>query len=45
MGAKNELKNPTDFGERSFPAALVLVTNACNLDCSHCFVYRDDNPN
>ncbi len=45
MGARNELKDPTDFGERSFPAALVNVTNACNLDCSHCFVFRDDNPN
>ena len=36
---------PTDFGDEQFPAALVLVTNACNLRCRHCFVYRDDTPN
>ena len=36
---------PTDFGPRSFPAALVNVTNRCNLECAHCFVYRDENPN
>jgi len=34
-----------DFGDRKFPAALVNVTNVCNLDCSHCFVFREDNPN
>jgi len=36
---------PTDFGDRDYPSALVNVTNACNLRCTHCFVYRDDNPN
>lgn len=36
---------PTDFGSRTFPAALVNVTNRCNLECRHCFVYRGDNPN
>jgi MoaA/NifB/PqqE/SkfB family radical SAM enzyme len=36
---------PTDFGTRSFPAALVNVTNRCNLECTHCFVFRDENPN
>ncbi len=36
---------PTDFGSRSYPAALVNVTNRCNLECAHCFVFRDDNPN
>ncbi len=36
---------PTDFGTYSYPAALVNVTNRCNLECSHCFVFRDDNPN
>lgn len=36
---------PTDFGDREFPAALVNVTNVCNLECTHCFVFRDDNPN
>lgn len=34
-----------DFGDRRFPAALVLVTNACNLRCKHCFVYRAETPN
>jgi MoaA/NifB/PqqE/SkfB family radical SAM enzyme len=36
---------PTDFGDQEFPAALVNVTNVCNLECAHCFVFRDDNPN
>ncbi len=39
------LEDPTDFGDRSHPAALVNVTNRCNLKCTHCFVFRDDNPN
>ena len=38
-------EEPTDFGDGTFPGALVLVTNACNLRCSHCFVYREDTPN
>ena len=38
-------REPTDFGDVEYPAALVNVTNACNLSCSHCFVYRADNPN
>lgn len=28
-----------------FPAAIVNVTNRCNLSCAHCFVFRDGNPN
>ena len=28
-----------------YPAALVNVTNRCNLACAHCFVFRDANPN
>lgn len=36
---------PADFGDREFPSALVNVTNACNLSCTHCFVFRVDNPN
>jgi MoaA/NifB/PqqE/SkfB family radical SAM enzyme len=28
-----------------YPAAIVNVTNRCNLSCAHCFIYRDDNPN
>jgi MoaA/NifB/PqqE/SkfB family radical SAM enzyme len=39
------ISEPTDFGDNQFPAALVNVTNVCNLECTHCFVYRDDNPN
>ena len=38
-------EEPTDFGDVKFPAALVLVTNACNLRCQHCFVYREETPN
>lgn len=34
-----------DFGDKQYPAALVLVTNACNLRCEHCFVYRAETPN
>jgi len=40
-----EFREPTDFGERDFPGALVNVTNVCNLSCTHCFVFRADNPN
>ncbi len=36
---------PTDFGDHDYPSANVNVTNACNLRCTHCFVFRDDNPN
>lgn len=39
------LREPTDFGDRQYGAALVNVTNVCNLSCSHCFVFRADNPN
>jgi hypothetical protein len=28
-----------------YPSAMVNVTNRCNLQCAHCFVYRDGNPN
>jgi len=37
--------DPTGFGESQYSAALVNITNRCNLTCSHCFVFRDDNPN
>ena len=39
-----EITEPTDFGEGQYPFALVNVTNVCNLDCRHCFVFRADNP-
>jgi MoaA/NifB/PqqE/SkfB family radical SAM enzyme len=39
------IREPTDFGERDFPGALVNITNVCNLSCTHCFVFRADNPN
>ncbi len=28
-----------------YPAAMVNVTNRCNLACAHCFIYRAGNPN
>jgi MoaA/NifB/PqqE/SkfB family radical SAM enzyme len=28
-----------------YPSAMVNVTNRCNLRCTHCFVFRDGNPN
>lgn len=40
----NLLEEPTDFGTAEYPAALVNVTNACNLTCRHCFVFRTDTP-
>lgn len=40
-----EFREPTDFGDVEYPAALVNVTNICNLSCTHCFVFRADNPN
>jgi MoaA/NifB/PqqE/SkfB family radical SAM enzyme len=29
----------------SMPGAMVNITNRCNLQCKHCFVFRDANPN
>jgi len=31
--------------EHLYLAAMVNVTNSCNLKCEHCFVFRSDNPN
>jgi sulfatase maturation enzyme AslB (radical SAM superfamily) len=28
-----------------YPAAIVNVTNRCNLACAHCFIFREGNPN
>jgi MoaA/NifB/PqqE/SkfB family radical SAM enzyme len=28
-----------------YPLAIVNVTNRCNLACTHCFVFREGNPN
>lgn len=39
------VSEPTNFGNGKFRAALVNVTNVCNLECRHCFVYRAGNPN
>jgi len=39
------INEPTDFGTGPYPSALIVVTNACNLRCRHCFVYRDGTPN
>jgi MoaA/NifB/PqqE/SkfB family radical SAM enzyme len=30
---------------RQYFAAMVNITNRCTLQCKHCFVYRDGNPN
>jgi MoaA/NifB/PqqE/SkfB family radical SAM enzyme len=43
--SNRKLRDATDFGARQHPAALVNVTNVCNLECRDCFVYRKDNPN
>ncbi len=40
-----QFREPTDFGDREYRSALVNVTNVCNLSCTHCFVFRADNPN
>lgn len=45
MTGISDFKEPPDFGERDYPIALVNVTNACNLECSHCFIFREGNPN
>ena len=29
---------------RQWPAAMVNITNRCNLRCRHCFVFREENP-
>ncbi len=41
----HEMREPTDFGDGRYRAALVNVTNVCNLECRHCFVFRAGNPN
>ncbi len=30
---------------QTYPAAMVNITNRCNLKCKHCFVFREKNPN
>jgi len=45
MTERKPVTDPTDFGDGQYPHALVNVTNVCNLDCRHCFVFRGDNPN
>jgi len=44
MADQTQLTDPTDFGTDQYPHALVNVTNVCNLDCRHCFVFRANNP-
>jgi len=39
-----ELRAPYSADAR-YPSAMVNVTNKCNLRCTHCFVFRDGNPN
>ncbi len=40
-----KLRDPPDLGGERHRAAIVNVTNVCNLECRHCFVFRADNPN
>lgn len=35
----------TETVSRQWPAAMVNITNRCNLRCRHCFVFREGNPN
>ncbi len=35
----------TESVDRVYPAAMVNITNRCNLRCRHCFVFREGNPN
>jgi len=28
-----------------YPVVVVNITNRCNLECAHCFIFRDGNPN
>jgi MoaA/NifB/PqqE/SkfB family radical SAM enzyme len=37
--------NQPEAAPRQYPAAMVNITNRCTLQCRHCFVYRDGNPN
>lgn len=39
-GARLTMEPPPQY-----PGAMVNVTNHCNLQCKHCFVFRDGNPN
>ncbi|MDP6342473.1 MAG: radical SAM protein [Alphaproteobacteria bacterium] len=43
--SESALPMPTDFGDREYQVAMVNVTNVCNLKCSHCFIFREGNPN
>ena len=45
VSLSDELREPTDFGDVEYQSGLVNVTNVCNLSCTHCFVFRADNPN
>jgi len=41
LGARRlTLEPPPQYG-----GAMVNVTNHCNLECKHCFIFRDGNPN
>ncbi len=35
----------TAITKQFYPLALVNITNRCSLNCKHCFVFREGNPN
>jgi MoaA/NifB/PqqE/SkfB family radical SAM enzyme len=37
--------NQTEHLHHQYPAAMVNITNRCTLNCKHCFIYREKNPN
>ncbi|MFC1847869.1 radical SAM protein [Chloroflexota bacterium] len=43
--SKEQAGNSTEKAPRQYPAAMVNITNKCNLRCKHCFIFRDGNPN
>jgi MoaA/NifB/PqqE/SkfB family radical SAM enzyme len=41
LGARRLTMDPPPH----YPGAMVNVTNRCNLQCKHCFIFREGNPN
>ncbi len=53
MPQTSQGRQPVSLGNRRltmeppppFPAAVINITNRCNLRCSHCYLYVEGNPN